>query len=333
MRLCLAKAIPMMNEEPDYTEQLRRTKSLLVVSTLQQRLDLKARKLVEKFRESLSFEPLKDFMIEESAWAYVTGARIRPQLVFCHPRMLIAHPVTSLYYRGMSGLSMKAAKEYFGAIEKLESGSPTAKLSSEKALTMARTYNLFLSSIMVNSVRWTLENGRRTILATMGITIDGMMRNKVGEIGEERVRRLVVEWLVSQDLVIAPPLKLESLPLTLPRRIELRGDVLMKFSSEPDISFEQGGELKATVEVKGGIDPAGALERYGAAKKSFEHAVKQSSRCRNFYLGGVLTEELRRRINSDRLVERTYDVISLLTKAEVRDDFLRELFHHTLRLI
>ena len=306
MRLCLAKAIPMMNEEPDYTERLRRTKSLLVVSTLQQRLDLKARKLVEKFRESLSFEPLKDFMIEESAWAYVTGARIRPQLVFCHPRMLIAHPVTSLYYRGMSGLSMKAAKEYFGAIEKLESGSPTAKLSSEKALTMARTYNLFLSSIMVNSVRWTLENG------------DGMMRNKVGEIGEERVRRLVVEWLVSQDLVIAPPLKLESLPLTLPRRIELRGDVLMKFSSEPDISFEQGGELKATVEVKGGIDPAGALERYGAAKKSFEHAVKQSSRCRNFYLGGVLTEELRRRINSDRLVERTYDVISLLTKAEVR---------------
>jgi hypothetical protein len=31
--------------------------------------------------------------------------------------------------------------------------------------------------------------------------------------------------------------------------------------------------LLAVVEIKGGIDPAGALERYVAATKSFQHAL------------------------------------------------------------
>ena len=40
----------------------------------------------------------------------------------------------------------------------------------------------------------------------------------------------------------------------------------------------------AVIEVKGGTDSAGALERYGAAKKSFEHAIEVSPRCKNFYI-------------------------------------------------
>ena len=89
--------------EPSYIETLRQTKSLLIVSNLQRRLDLKARELVEAFEETLSFEPLDELMIEERAWQHVLGLNIRPQLVFCHPRILILHPTTSLYYRGMTG--------------------------------------------------------------------------------------------------------------------------------------------------------------------------------------------------------------------------------------
>jgi len=48
------------------------------------------------------------------------------------------------------------------------------------------------------------------------------------------------------------------------------------FGSEPDISILNPEEeeprdlLIGAIEVKCGLDPAGALERYGAAKKSFE---------------------------------------------------------------
>src|SRR5438132_14378728 len=111
-------------------------------------------------------------------------------------------------------------------------------------------------------------------------------------------------------------MQLDQLPELLPKAFRLKVGVVMEFSAEPDISFTQSDELKAIVEIKGGIDPAGALERYGAAKKSFEHAVQRSSRCRNFYLGGVFTAELQRRINADRLVEKTYNIIALLNDGE-----------------
>lgn len=321
------------SEGHDYVEDLRLTKSLLISTSLQKRLDIIARKLIEEFPRPLVFLPVDHLMIEKKAWKYVGQLAIKPQLVFCHPEVLIAHPVTSLYYRGMAGLSIKAARDYFGAVESFETGRNRAALPVDKATKMARTYNLYISSIIVNSVQWTLENGHRIILATMGISLDGTMRNKVGDIGEDRVRRMILEWLIGRGLIKTPKLRQDELPVVLPRSIELAGGITMRFSSEPDISFIQNGELKATVEIKGGIDPAGALERYGAAMKSFEHAIAQSGRCRNFYLGGILTPELSRRIRNDRLVEKTYSIISLLREEEARSEFLNELFHHTLRIV
>jgi hypothetical protein len=324
--------MPLEPGKSDYATGLRLTKSLLVATTLQRHRDIVARKLIEGFEEPLEFRPLQQLMIEDGAWEHVRTLALTPQLVFCHPTLLRAHPSTSLYYRGMAGLSIKAVKDYFGAVEALEAGSST-RLSEEKALRMARTYNLFLSSIIVNSTHWSLENGHRTILATMGITLDGAMRNKVGEIAEDRVRRMIIEWLIERDLVVEPHMTVEHIPDDLPKQIMLKKDVVMRFSSEPDVAFEHDRDLKASVEIKGGIDPAGALERYGAAKKSFEHAVRRSGRCRNFYLCGVLTDEVTNRIRDDRLVEKTYNIVSLLNDAGAREEFFGELFHHTLRMV
>jgi hypothetical protein len=281
----------------------------------------------------LNFIPLRKFLIEKDAWDHISDLKLKPQLVFCHPNLILSYPVVSLYYRGMAGLSIKAAKDYIGSIETLESGSKKTNLNDDKALTISRTYNIFISSIILNSTNWTLQNGHRTIIATMGISLDGKIRNKIGEIGEDRIRRLIVQWLLDKNLILNHEFDSDNLPDILPRSFELSHDIKMNFSSEPDISFLKKDDLIATIEIKGGIDPAGALERYGAAKKSFEHAVNKSGRCRNFYLGGVFTEELNRRIRSDRLVEKTYNMILVLNEKQTRDDFFNELFHHTLRII
>jgi hypothetical protein len=194
---------------------------------------------------------------------------------------------------------------------------------------MAQLYNLFTCSIIVNTSGWTLENGKRTVLATMGITLDGIMRNKVGTIAEDRIRLMVLEWLIDAKLLVDPAITKESAYRSPPQRCMLKNDVVMEFSSEPDISFSKNDALLAVVEIKGGIDPAGALERYGAAKKSFEHAVSQSSKCKNLYLGGVFTTEL----NADRLVEKSFNIIDILQNPNQREKFFNELFHHILRLI
>ncbi len=323
-----------MSESNPYSDELRRIKSLLIVTSLQKRNDLQAVKLIQEFSSHLKWKPFSNLSIDPEVWEYaVTAQGYDPKFVFCHPDILLERPVTSFYYRGLCGLSLKAVRGYFGSVDSLEAGNPRARLSSEKALKMARTYNVFICSIIKNSTDWTLEDGNRTIIANLGITLDGRMRNKVGEIAEERIRTLILEWLIEKNLILEPELSKQKVYESIPRVCTLRDNSIMRFGSEPDISFTQGDVLAVVIEIKGGTDPAGALERYGAATKSFQHAIQASPRCKNFYLGAVYTPELERRIGEDRLVEKKFSIIEILEKPEVREDFFTELFHHTLRLI
>lgn len=321
----------------NYSDNLRKVKSLLIVTSLQKRNDIKAFNLVQSVNIELTWESLSNLMIDQDTWEYVVNnKKYDPKLVFCHPEVIKNKVGCTLYYRGLTGLSIKAAKEYIGSIENLEKGSDRAKLNDDKALKMARVYNTFICSIIKGSTDWTLENGKRTIIATLGITLDGVMRNKVGSIAEERIRTLVFEWLLNEGLIVSPSSKELEEMSDLPTECKLTNDIVMRFSSEPDISFssinESGEELLAIIEIKGGIDPAGALERYGAATKSFQHALNTSQRCKNFLLSAVYTSELKSRIQNDRLVEKFYDIIDILEEPEKRDEFFTELFHYTLRI-
>jgi len=323
-----------------YTDELRKIKSLAIVTALQRRPDLSASKLIEGFDTELNWKPLEDLGIEQEAWDYVTKVqRYEPKLVFCHPLVLTKHKSTSLYYRCLVGLSLKAARNYLGAVENLERGSAHAKMTMLKAKKMSRVYNMFMSSIIKStkgSANWVLEDGRRTIIATMGITLDGTMRNKVGEIAEQRIRSMIFDYVVKNNLILKPSKKEAESLLEPPRESTLINGIKMRFSSEPDIAFIKSpsgiDEFVAIVEIKGGIDPAGALERYGAGTKSFQHALKDNPHCKNFFLSAVFTPELKNRIKSDRLVEKYFHVIEIIENPVEREKFFEEIFLYTLRL-
>lgn len=326
----------MPGKRGSYKDSLRLIRSLLIVTSLREEADIRALEAIRSCSQSLKWKPLSNLMIDQEVWTYATSKQeYDPRFVFCHPDVLIHEPRTSLYYRGLCALSLKAAREYFGAVDNLENGK-TSGLSEEKALQMARTYNTLICSIIKNSADWTLENGRRTVIATLGITLDGIMRNRIGDIAEKRVRVMVLEWLVSKGLVVEPRLRKEDLQESLPSVCTLRGGIVMRFAPEPDISFSKPGgdseSLLAVVEIKGGVDPAGALERYGAATKSFQNALTESPHCQNFFLSAVFTPELKKRIRKDRLVAKAFDIVDLLENSETKREFLEELFHYTLRV-
>jgi len=317
----------------NYETDIHLLRSTLIVSSLQKREDLKAQSAIEQYAQRLNWQPLSDHGIDEDAWRRVVETlQLPPKFVFCHWKVLSANPATSLYYRGLSGLSRKLAANYAGrSIDAAEKGT-CRQLGEDAARQVARVYNKFICSVIRSCERWTMEDGHRTIIATLGITLDGSMRNRIGTIAEERIRRLVLAWLLDRNLIVSPDLP-DTEVTPLPREFLLAAETEMRFASEPDISFIRRGELLAVVEIKGGTDPAGALERYGAATKSFQHAISQSARCRNFYLTAALTPELNRRIRSDRLVERTFSIVKIFDDPATRESFLKELFHHTLRLI
>lgn len=332
MRLRLVEIDRGKRAKSTYKDDLVRLRSLLLVTSLQRRHDLRAVQAVESFDGALVWNR-GHLLIDEDTWEYVEAQHYQPHLVFCHPEVLLQDRVTALYYRGLCGLSVKITKRYVGAIENLEAGKKGAKLDATKALKMARTYNAFICSIINGTEDWTLENGRRTIIATLGITLDGAMRNKIGAVAEERLRAMIVGELLDRGLIVSPSVTKDELFTEMPRRYQLANGIEMVFSSEPDVSFSRDETVLAVIEIKGGVDAAGVLERYGAAKKSFEHSRRENPRCRNFYCVAVQTAEGDSRIADDSLVEHTFNIIDILENSEAKATFFTEVLHHALRLV
>ena len=277
---------------------------------------------------------METYLISQAASEYVRYLQLNLARVFCHPAMLQEEPFVSLYYRGISGLSLKEVQIQTRSVDNWEL-EPSARpqkprITTEAAHQVACLYNSFISSIIENTTNWTLENGYRTMIASIGISFDGGVRNMLGRLPENRVRQLLLRFASDNSLLMEAE-HVDSRPDK--HSYALIDDFVMIFGSEPDVAFRKDGRLEATVEIKGGIDPAGALERLGAANKSASAALVENPRCKNFLVAGAITAEMRNRMDQDRLFESCFGLVELLSSAEVQERFFDDVFNHALRLI
>jgi len=83
--------------------------------------------------------------------------------------------------------------------------------------------------------------------------------------------------------------------------------------------------------VKGGTDPAGALERYGAAKKSFEEALRHNPNVITIFLASCITSEVEDRVKKDKTIKHYYNLTSILTREKERESFLKYVFKKLLK--
>ncbi len=323
----------------DYRRFTRELRSQDLTSTLQRRLDLRARQAVSDLSSQFVFtDSIESYLISQAGWEHVRSLGQSAVSVFCHPDMLIEEPFVSLYYRGINGLSRKEVQEQAVSVDNWEI-DPTLRLRKPRvtvqpAVRVAGLYNSFISSIIENTADWTLENGYRTMIASIGISFDGSIRNKMGQLPEQRLRSLLLRFVFENGLLVDPAYPdVNSIP-TNPEsgRYNLSDDFVMVFGSEPDVAFLHGNSLDATVEIKGGIDPAGALERLGAAEKSAQAAIAVNSRCKNFLVAGVITTEMRRRLRQSRFFDKDFLLVELLSSEIRQDEFFDEIFNHTLRM-
>ena len=281
---------------------------------IRQRTDITTRNLVNALQpDQFDYTDRTNLLISELAWQHVVASNIQPHNVFAHPELLEAHPEASLYYRGLALLSLKrvgrvaAVKDwetrsrtrpipldralsvcrlYNSVISSIIEGashwtldtrSRTRPIPLDRALSVCRLYNSVISSIIEGASHWTLDNGYRNILSNMGITLDGMFRNVIGRDAEEFIKTKTADWLRERNLIVRQ---------SGAKRFELPQNTLMVYGSEPDILFEREKSKLATIEIKGGKDPAGALERLGAMQKSF---TETPVRCKNILIAGVVT--------------------------------------------
>ena len=305
-----------------------RERALVISLHIRQRADLGIREGILEYDSPLDFEErLEDLAVAPEAWEHIIQSGIEPRLVFAHPDLLRAIPQASLHYRGIGLLSLKRMQQLKSSVNRWEAGSMRRPPDLARCLKVARTYNAVISVVITGADGWTLENGYRNILATIGITEDGALRNIVGQEGEAAVKTRIAEWLSNSDDIVS---EFRGATTLLGESQEFR----MTYGSEPDICFErlnQSGnwQIVSTVEIKSGADPAAALERLGAIQKSFDQT---DARARNFAVLGVVTPEMRRRLNQMN-VARDFLLYEIMHSEEAWDDFINEIFHHTLRIV
>ena len=309
-----------------------RQRSKIIQKALSERKDERLRKeikaIIERRSAPLDYKPLHERMISHEAWDYVIGIGLKPWQVFAHEDVLKELNEASMYYRGIALLSKKEIQKLASNVDNLENSSEVirkgkiTKSLSEKIQKVTRVYNCVISAMIMDSTDWSMENGYRNIIATMSISLDGTIRNKIGKMAEDKVRKIIMEFAQHKRWLLGSP---ESQDW-----ISLFGGFRMKFGSEPDVEFqEQIGNLKktvATIEIKGGTDPAGALERLGAMKKSFDETSEKSV---NFLILGVSTESMDKRLE-DTPIKKF--ILSELDRPSECARFLDELFHHAVRI-
>lgn len=180
------------------------------------------------------------------------------------------------------------------------------------------------------------------LLASTGTQIDGSWRNAIGEEAEKIVQRLLIKEAKELKLLTAfiprtgtaielynsDNLEQQLGNIQSYRGIMLANHTSLLFSKEPDISLlNNQGITVGVIEIKGGTDPAGALERYGAAKKSFEEALRINPEVKTILVASCITTEVNTRIENDSTISTYFNLTEILTEQKLQyKNFIQEVF-------
>ena len=272
---------------------------------------------------TLNWEQREQWNISETAWKTIEKSSISPMLVFIHPKILKLNPHFLKYYRSVAMLPQKGLKAISGVstidrieAEKVEPGS----LASEVVLKLVCSINEVVSLVVSLSTDISENEIQGMMYATAGTNIDGSWRNSIGLEGERVIRSIILREILAQNEVSSitnRQNKTNSITALTPenilenigniRTINLINGYSILFGSEPDISmFDDNGAIVGIVEIKAGLDPAGALERLGAMLKSFENTLAEYPNAVTILVASCITHEVQSRLGASMLVRQAY---------------------------
>jgi hypothetical protein len=271
--------------------------------------------------------------ISADAWQKAGKSGIDPILCFLHPRVLTEQPSLLLYYRCIALLSQKGLQSLSGiAVADVETRRRVS-IPPESRQNVVLAINSVLS-VVVNSLEELHDELLRAFLySSAGAQIQGSWNNAIGEHGHTVVKKLILESLMEEAVQLVwkndsttkvNEIKTEELRDRIPqvKVLRLTDGFHCIFSSEPDVSLRSPDEKPLiAVEVKAGTDPAGALERLGAATKSLDNERSMNPGVKTVYVASCITREVKNRIEQMNPFDHTFLLSELLADAKVRKRF------------
>ncbi len=297
------------------------------------------RKLIE-VKDSFPWGRLEALGISREAFSRVTQAGIEPLLFFLHPRVIQEQPSLLLYYRSVALISQKGFAALAGVNPTPIENGKISQLAKDTATQIAKAVNRVLS-LLAETVQPLRRSYIQVFLyATAGAQVQGSWVNAIGRQGEVFLKELVVRNLWDKITQVVwkddtSALAAESDPVELAQRapdiklLRLRGGFHCVFGSEPDMSFrDPKGRPILAVEVKAGTDPAGALERFGAAMKSFASEKAINPHLTTVYVASCLTDEVKTRLREENPFDYTFLLGDLATDKRSQGKLLGLMLRH-----
>jgi len=211
---------------------------------------------------------LERLNISAKAWNKVIHRGIKPVMVFAHPDLLKENPKRIRYYRMLSMVSQKSMARVGLNISGYEVGK--ILLQDDLALNISRHLNRIISLLVeqderIDSREFDLWRGMAA-----GTQAQGSWQNAKGDKAEILIKSLI-ERRVYQKKSVS-----EEVPRGRRKALRLKDGRVIELGDEPDIGVYKDDLILAALEIKGGIDPAGVLERFGAALKSLRRAKQEN---------------------------------------------------------
>jgi hypothetical protein len=213
--------------------------------------------------ENLNWDNLN---IAQQAWNKVIHRGIKPVVVFAHPVVLQTVQGSAGYYRMLAMVSQKSMQRVGISLDSYEAGKPIA--NQEMAITIAQHLNRIVSVLVeadeaIDAREFDLWRGMAA-----GSQAQGSWQNNKGASAEVAIREIILRRLQEREIISG-----EEASTT---RIDLGDGRMLVFADEPDVAIYKNDVPQVAVEVKGGIDPSGVLERIGAALKSLQRTRREN---------------------------------------------------------
>lgn len=291
---------------------------------------------------SLNWEHRGDWGISDDAWNIIIESNISPVIVFAHPKVITLKPSFVKYYRSVAMIPQKgfSAVSKVSNIADIENGKiASGTLSSNKINSIIKVINEFVSLVINLSSRIDENEIQGMMYATAGTNIDGSWRNQIGAEGERVIRSIIFRELLRQGDITSvddKELGLKAIgemdveryhrAIDLVRVINLKNGYSVLFSSEPDVTmFNPEGDIVGIIEIKAGLDPAGALERLGAMFKSFENTLAEYPNAVTILAISCITTEVRKRLDASMVVRQTFVTTDITSSDKEKRKFVNRL--------
>lgn len=258
------------------------------------------------------------------AWNKAIHRGIKPVIVFAHPDILKHVKRAVGYYRMLSMVSQKSMIRVGLATTRYELNE--AHPSATTAAAIAKHLNRIISALVeldekIDAREFDLWRGMAA-----GSQAQGSWQNAKGSRMEVVIRGIIQLRLREKELIVEEE-NLVSGDEVYGSIMRLKDGRKIICADDPDLAIYNETEIEAAVEIKGGIDAAGVLERVGAAIKSLRRVKENNPQAVTVLIlqGVSITDTSRKDLELSRDVVNYWVTIEEILEDEAKRDKLFDL--------